>query len=197
VKRKIMVLLGSKKMLWTLVVLLGVLLPLFVASYRLPVEDVTGRTERMLTYSSDGEGFKFSYPRSWLLRTEKNYSGGEIVEHVSFADADQTGHGFIQVMVLKKPIPDYIQESEKTMVPGYDSLELKQTAVGDKQGYVLSYKRGTGAARTVATEYFFQKGDKVYRFSYFYPESQAEQYSRVFEEMVRGFILPDKSPGPE
>ncbi len=181
------VLLGRKKLFWSLVVVLVTVCPIMVASYIVPAEDVTGPAGQMLTYRSDKEGIKFSYPQGWLLRTERDFTGAEIIESVSFISPDRTAHGFVQVMKLAKSIPDYISDAEKSMAPGYDSLDFRQTAVGDRQGFVLSYKRGTGDARTVATEYFFKKNEKVYRFSCFYPEGMADQYAKQFEEMLAGF----------
>ncbi len=193
--RRKMVVLGKRKMLWTAVLLIGVMGPLFAASYTVPVQDVTGQAEKMLTYRSDREGIELAYPPDWLLRTERNY-GGEIIETVSFTSPDQAAHGFVQVMQLGRPVPEYIREAEKRMVPGYDSLEFKQTTAGDKAGWALSYKRGSGAARTVAAEYFFERPKKVYRFSCFYPETGAEEYAGIFDKMLAGFKLPAESPPP-
>ncbi|MHB9096127.1 MAG: PsbP-related protein [Eubacteriales bacterium] len=189
------VVLAKRKLIFTVVLLLGVMCPLLMASYRAPVDEVTGQGIKMLNYSSEKEGITFKYPQGWSLRSEKDYTGGEIIESVSFASPDQAAHGFVQIMRLAKPIPEYIRDAEKSMAPGFDSLEFKQTVSGQKQGFVLFYKRGSGDARNVASEYFFKNQDKVYRFSYFYPEGIADQYSKVFEDMLESFTLPGESGG--
>ena len=187
--RRIIVLTKSR-LLITLILLIGVMGPLLMASYRTPVDQVTTMEMKMMTYSSEREGIKFAYPIGWSIRTERDYSGGEIIESISFISPDQAAHGFVQVMKLNKPIPEYISQAEKSMAPGFDSLEFKQTLQGDRQGFVLSYRRGVAEARSVAVEYFFKKGEKVYRFAYFYPEIIADQYEPVFEAMLASLKLP-------
>ena len=187
--RRIIVLTKSK-LLITLVMLVGVMAPLLTVSYRTPVGEVVGNEPKMMTYSSEREGLKFAYPDKWSIRTERDYSGGEIVESISFISPDQAAHGFVQVMKLNKPIPEYVSQAEKSMAPGFDSLSFRQTVNGDRQGFVLSYKRGVADARSVAVEYFFKKGEKVYRFAYFYPEIAADQYKPLFEAMLVSLTLP-------
>lgn len=187
-----MVVLGKKKLFWTFVALLGVVVPLMLVSYHIPVDDVAGQGGKMLTYSSEKEGFKFDYPQEWLLRTERDFSGGEIIESITFCSPDRKATGTVQVLKLTKPIPEYILESKERMAPGYDSLQLKEEKNDVRQGFVLSYKRGAGTSRTVSREYFFKKGEKVYRFSCNYPEADAKKYQKVFIEMVEGLILPEE-----
>jgi hypothetical protein len=182
--------LTKSKLLVTLIMLVGVMAPLLAVSYMTPVGEVTGNETKMMTYSSEREGVKFAYPDGWLIRTERDYTGGEIIESISFTSPDQAAHGFVQVMKLNKPIPDYVSQAEKSMAPGFDSLNFRQTVKGERQGFVLSYKRGVGDARSVAVEYFFKKGEKVYRFGYFYPDIRAEQYKPLFEAMLGSLILP-------
>lgn len=192
--RRIIVL-TKKRLLITLVMLVGIMGPLLAASYGSMADRVTGEEMNspkveMKQYSSEREGVKFAYPNGWSIRTERDLSGGEILETISFMSPDQSVHGFVQVMKLNKPIPEYVSQAQKSMVPGFDSLDFKQTVNGDKQGFVLSYKRGVGYARSVAVEYFFKKGEKVYRFSYFYPEIVAEQYQPIFAGMFKSLVLP-------
>lgn len=184
-----LILVGRKKLIWTFVMLLGVILPLLVVSYRMPVEDVVGPVSQMLSYSSEKEGFSFKYPQGWFLRSEKNYSGGEIMESVDFSNTEQLAHGFVQVMHLSKTIPEYIKETRENMAQNYDSLQFKETTVNGNKGYMLAYRHGTGEKRLVGAEYFFPKNEKVYRFSCFYPESQAEQYVKIFGEMLKSFTF--------
>lgn len=189
--RRIIVL-TKAKLLITVVMLIGVMAPLFMASYGTPVGKVIVEETKLMTYSSQREGVKFAYPSGWSIRTERDYSGGEIIESISFISPDQAAHGFVQVMKLNKPIPEYVSQAEKSMAPGFDSMQFRQTVNGDKQGFVLSYKRGVAYERSVAVEYFFKKGEKVYRFAYFYPEIAAEQYQPVFEAMLGSLKLPGK-----
>lgn len=184
------IVLTKQRLIITLIMLIGVMGPLFVASYGTSVDPVTGTESKMMNYFSEREGVKFTYPDGWSIRTERDYSGGEILESISFISPDQAAHGFAQVMKLNKPIPEYVSQAEKSMASGFDSLDFRQTVNGDKQGFVLSYKRGVADARTVAVEYFFKKGEKVYRFSYFYPEIVADEYRPVFEAMLASFELP-------
>jgi len=183
------VVLGKKKLIFTLAVLLGVVVPLMAVSYYAPVEDVAGKVYDAVTYSSEGQGISFNYPQGWLIRVEKDYSGGEILEHVSFRSPDRAAHGFVQVMKLNQGIPEYVQEAKKSMTPGYDSLKFKKTNVGDRTGFVLSYRRGSGDARMTALEYFFSKDGKIYRFSCFYPEKMDDRYAVTFGEMLASFTF--------
>lgn len=187
--KRALIILGKRKLIWTVAMVLGVMCPLLAASYYLPAADVAGDAAKMLTYSSEAEGLRFDYPQDWVLRTEKDYSGGEILENVTFVSPDKKAHGFAQVMKLSCPVPEYVLESQKSMDPGYDSLNFRQEMKGSKQGFVLSYSRGSGEARLNATEYFFQKGEKVYRFSFFYPETQQEQYTRLIDEMLESLTI--------
>lgn len=184
-----LIVVGRKKIIWTLALLAGVMAPLMFAAYTVPVVQVTDPEAAMMTYTSEKEGFKFLYPQGWLLRTEK-YFTGDIAESVSFSNSDGSAHGFVQVMLLKKPIPEYIAEAQKNMVPGYDSLQFSTKTIGDKDGYMLAYARGSGDARSIAAEYFFRQNEKVYRFSCFYPEQQAERYQKIFKEMLDSLTLP-------
>lgn len=185
---RIIMIFGLKKWIWTFV-LAAILVPLLVASYRIPVQDVAGQTDGRLTYISEGEGFSFSYPQDWLLRTEKNYAAKEISETVTFVADDGLAHGFFQVIRMSVPIADYIAAAKEDLTPGYDSLSITQKAVGDRQGYVLSYKRGRGDARRAVTEFYFVQGSKLFRFSCFYPEKNAALYTDVFEVMLGSFSL--------
>lgn len=190
------VVLGKRKLLWTVLILVGVMGPLFAASYRLPVLGTAGQAGKMLTYGPDREGIKFDYPQDWTLRTERYYPGdsnkGDIIASVSFMSPDQTAHGFAQVMQLGRPVAEYIRAAREHMAPGYDSLHFGETNTGGKPGYIFTYKRGTGGARTVAEEYFYQAGEKVYRFSCFYPEISAEQYTKYFDHMLASFCFPQQ-----
>ncbi len=185
-----LVVLGRKKLLWTIALLAFVVAPLMVVTYSVPVVQISdNEAEMMMTYSSEKEGVKFIYPQGWLLKTEK-YSDGDISENVTFSNPDGSAHGFVQVMLLKQPIPEYIGQAQKSMAPGYDSLQFSTKKVGEKSGYMLAYARGTGDARIIAAEYFFRQNEKVYRFSCFYPESQAEQYQKIFKEMLISLSYP-------
>lgn len=187
-----LVVLGKKKLLWTLVMVFGIIAPLMVWSYNIPVTKVSDPEAAMMTYSSDKEGIKFNYPQGWLIRTEKYFSG-DVAENVSFSNSDNTAHGFVQVMILRKPIPEYITEAQKNMVPGYDSLQFSTKNIAGKNGYMLAYARGSGDVRTIAAEYFFRQNEKVYRFSCFYPEAQAEKYQKIFKEMLLSYSFPTGS----
>lgn len=184
-----LIVLGRKKIIWTIVLLAGVIVPLMFAAYTVPVTQVTDPGAAMMTYTSEKEGIKFLYPQGWLLRTEK-YFTGDISESVSFSNPDGSAHGFVQVMLLKKPIPEYIADAQKNMAPGYDSLQFSSKKIGEKEGYMLAYARGSGDARIIAAEYFFRQNEKVYRFSCFYPEPQAEQYQKTFKEMLNSLTFP-------
>ena len=184
-----LIVLGRQKIIWTFVLLTGVMVPLLFAAYTVPVTQVTDPGTVMMTYTSEKEGIKFLYPQGWLLRTEK-YFTGDIAESVNFSNPDNSAHGFVQVMVLKKPIPEYIAEAQKNMAPGYDSLQFSTKKIGNKDGYMLAYGRGSGDARSIAAEYFFRQNEKVYRFSCFYPEPQAEQYQKIFKEMLNSLTFP-------
>ncbi|HWI54441.1 MAG TPA: PsbP-related protein [Desulfobacteria bacterium] len=184
-----LVVLGRKKLLWTFALLAFVVAPLMVATYSVPVAEVSDPEAKMTTYTSEKEGVKFNYPQGWLLRTEK-YSEGDISETVTFSNPEGSVHGFVQVMLLKQPIPEYIGQAQKSMAAGYDSLQFSTKKIGEKSGYMLAYARGTGDARTIAAEYFFRQNEKVYRFSCFYPDSQAEQYQKIFKEMLVSYSYP-------
>lgn len=184
-----LIVLGRKKIIWTIALLAGVMVPLMFAAYTVPVTQVIDPGAAMMTYTSEKEGVKFVYPQGWLLRTEK-YFTGDIAESVNFSNPDGSAHGFVQVMLLKKPIPEYIAEAQKNMAPGYDSLQFSTKKIGDKEGYMLAYARGSGDARSIAAEYFFRQDEKVYRFSCFYPEPQADQYQKIFKEMLNSLELP-------
>lgn len=185
-----------RKLVLTFVVLAAVMGPLFAAGYRADVLGTTGQAGKMLTYGPDREGIKFNYPQDWTLRVERYYPGdgvkGEIIESVSFISPDQASHGYAQVMQLGKPVAEYIRAAQEHMAPGYDSLQFVETNAGGKQGYLFTFKRGTGSARMIAEEYFYQAGEKVYRFSCFYPEISAGQYSKYFDEMLASFCFPSQ-----
>jgi len=191
-KRRIIVLTRTR-LLITLIILIGVMAPLLMLSYTTPVGKMTMDETKMMTYSSQKEGVKFAYPSGWSIRTERDYSGEEIIESVRFISPDQAAHGFVQVMKLNQPIPEYIDQAKKSMAPGADSLQFSKTVNEDKKGFVLSYKQGTAYSRSVAVEYFFEKGEKVYRFAYYYPEIKKEKYQPLFEAMLESLKLPDSN----
>jgi len=185
--KRTLVVVGRKKLFFTLFMILGVVAPLLVASYNIPVADVAGQVTKTLKYSSDQEKINFEYPQGWLIRVEKDYSGGEIIENITFWNSDNSAHGFVQVMRLSKAIPEYISEAQKTMSPGFDSWKVSETSLNGHEGYLLTYKRGRGDARSIAAEYFFNGKGKVYRFSCFYPEASDDEYAKVFTGMLNSF----------
>lgn len=194
-KRK-MIVLGKKKLIWTAIMLFGVMLPLMVVSYNVPVGPVAVESTKMLDYNSEAEKISFSYPQGWLLRTEK-YSSGDVRENISFWNSDGKASGFVQVMEIAVTIPEYVLAAKEKMVQGFDSFNFGPKTIGNKSGYMLAYMRGTGEARSVAAEYFFKSGKKVYRFSCFYPEIEAEKYTKVFTEMLNSFTFPEEAALPE
>ncbi|WP_418790584.1 PsbP-related protein [Phosphitispora sp. TUW77] len=187
--KRSLVILVKRRLIWTVIVFVGVMCPLLAVSYYIPTADVAGDAANMLIYSSDSEGFSFSYPRNWVLRTERDYSSEAIIENVTFESPDKKAYGLMQVMKMSGTVPEYVLKYQKKMVPGYDSLSFRQEMKGDKQYFILGYSRGSGAARLDAEEYFFQNGEKVYRFSFFYPEAQQKQYAGLVHTMLESLTL--------
>ena len=66
-----LIVLGRKKLLWTVALLAFVVAPLMFATYSVPVMQVSDPEDKMMMYTFEKEGVKFNYPLGWLLRTEK------------------------------------------------------------------------------------------------------------------------------
>ncbi|MCX7710668.1 MAG: hypothetical protein N2484_12575 [Clostridia bacterium] len=145
-------------------------------------------SEQFSTYNSLKGKFSFNYPSAFMLNQEY-FTGSDILYHIDYHDKDNTSHGFVQVWNLPYSLEDYLENSKKVSNLNYKYFNSKPITVNGVQGFYWDYAViGDDGVPYKSAEVFLQKGEKMYRISYFTRESLwTREKQDIFWRMVNSF----------
>ena len=145
-------------------------------------------TQKFSTYKSFEGKFSFDYP-SMLTLIQKDFAGSDILYHIDLQNKTHPSHGFVQVWNLPHPLKKFLEKSKASSQQDYKYFESVPVSINDIPGYHWSYSvKGTDDKYYKGNEVFLQKGEKMYRISYFVPENLwNESQSKMFWKIVNSF----------
>ncbi len=146
------------------------------------------KTEKFSTFSSIKGKFEFNYPTDFIL-SEKEFLGNEILYHIDLTSS--SSHGFIQVWNLSEPIETFLDNAKSTSQLNFKNFIDKPVTINGVNGIIWDYSFTNKANITFkACELFLQKDAKLYRISYFMPQSSwNKQQKKVFMDIVNSFEI--------
>jgi hypothetical protein len=131
----------------------------------------TGQTKNFLDYESLKGKFSFKYPSIFTLNP-KDFSGSEILYHIDFKSKSGDVHGFVQVWNMPYSLNDFLEKSKNSSTQNYKYFKSSSILVNGLPGYLWDYSLyGSDGKYYKGSEVFLKKDDKMYRISYFVPES--------------------------
>lgn len=130
----------------------------------------------------------FSYPTSFQLN-EQEFGSTEILYHIDFKDRDSLTRGFVEVWNLPYSLKDFLEKSKSTSSLTYKFFNEKMTEVNGLNGYVWDYSvLGSDGVYYRAREVFLKKDARMYRMSFFIPETQwNRKQETIIQHMIKSF----------
>lgn len=132
--------------------------------------------------------FTYALPENWKVE-EQNLGSSEIIYHSNFISDDKKINGYVEVWDLKKPLLDFLKESEKSAVGtvSFKYYTIKPIKIDDKEGYILEYSRkGEGDKYIKAFEVFLKDKESLFYRLAFYMDEQLwkDEYRELFLNMA-------------
>ncbi len=140
------------------------------------------------SYKSFEGKFSFQYPSAFTLN-EQDFAGSEVLYHIDFMNRSQNSHGFVQVWNMPYSLKEFLERSKTTSLQNFMSFQSKEVTVNGQPGFYWDYISHSKTGKDYrASEVFFKKDDKMYRISYFVPESMwNKSQSDIFWNIVNSF----------
>jgi len=168
----------NKKMIFTWILFLSLAALFLPLNLYIPASSLPNNST--LQYRS--KYVSFIYPANFSLTT-KNFPGGEIIFHADLQKKDFKDHAIIQVWKMQKPLKSFLDNSLSTSLQNYTYSSFSPVKVNSLQGYLWEYVINSNNTPFNALEIFLQKGDRMYRVSYFAPRNQwtKDNYNTFWE----------------
>ncbi len=140
------------------------------------------------TYNSITGKFSFQYPSIYVLSI-RDFAGSEILYHIEFQEKSNGAHGFVQVWDLPYSLEEFLEASKEGAMQNYTSFQEKPITINQLNGYFWDFALLGGSGEMYrGHEVFLKKGNRMYRISYFVPQSQwDESHSQIFARIVNSF----------
>ncbi len=145
------------------------------------------------SYSVLNGNFQFSLPSSWKT-WEQSFTGGEIIYHLNLMSPNKRIHGFIQVWEMEKPLPEFLEESEKSSVEpvDYKFYSKKEVTVNKNNGFLVQYEKPDNKGSSYRAYDCFLQGDNslIYRTG-FYMEGKhwKNYYTVIFNRVIKSIKI--------
>lgn len=151
-------------------------------SFKRPVSQIFS------TYTSLTGKFSFSYPSAFLL-SQKDFPGSDILYHIDFHNATDNSHGFVQVWALPYSLEDFLEKSKSASLQTYKNFKSKPVNINNNPGILWDYSvLGNDGRYIKGSEVFFKKDGRMYRISYFIPETNWNKtQSDIFWSIANSF----------
>jgi hypothetical protein len=128
-------------------------------------------TQNLSTFKSQEGRFSFQYPSSFLLN-QKYFPGSDILYHIDFHSPSHNSYGFVQVWELPYSLENFLNKSKQASTQTFKSFASKAITIHDIPGYYWEYSvLSNNNIYYKGIEAFLKKDDKMYRISYFIPET--------------------------
>jgi hypothetical protein len=150
----------------------------------------TPLTEQFSNFDSVEGEFSFNYPSSFTL-SQKFFAGSDIIYHIDFHNSTDTAHGFVQVWNLPYSLKDFLDKSKAVSQQNFKYFNSKPITVNGLPGYLWDYSvLGNDMKYYKGSEVFLQKGNKMYRLSYFVTENLwNKDENNIFWKMVNSLKI--------
>lgn len=145
-------------------------------------------TMKFSSFKSLEGKFGFDYPSTYVL-IPQDLGGGEILYHIDYRNKAGTARGFVQVWDLPYSLEEFLEKSEAGAQQNFKYFNTKVINVNSSKGYFWDYViLGSDSRATKGSEVFFEKDGRMYRISYFVPESLWNKtQSNIFWSIVNSF----------
>lgn len=114
---------------------------------------------------------QFSYPSTFKI-SKQDFPGSDIIYHIDFTNKEKKGSaGFIQVWNMPYSLDNFLKNSKENSLAEFLEFNSKKVNVNGLDGYLWEYTVKSSGGNFKGLEVFLQKNSKLYRVSYFIPES--------------------------
>lgn len=146
--------------------------------------------KNFIDFKSEQENFKFSYPSVFEIH-QQEFPGSEILYHIDFQNKkDKSRIGFVQVWNLPYSLEKFLENSKENSLAEFIEFSSEKIHANNLDGYLWNYTVKSATGNYKSLEAFFQKDSKLYRISYFIPESKYTQNDYdLFWKMVNSFKI--------
>ncbi len=140
-------------------------------------------------YISDDKELSFEYPDIFTAYS-RNFSGGEILEHVDLLTENTRIHGFVEVWDIKTSLPVYLEKAKAAFSGSVKNFKESISSDNtDKVIWEYDVYSDSGAV-THVKQYFFKTDGKLIVASLFAPrEEWSKKYDEMFEEIKNSVKL--------
>lgn len=145
--------------------------------------------DKFSTYISLKGKFLFEYPSIFVL-TEEDFPKGDILVHIDFKGNEDIIHGFVQAWDMPYSLKEFLDNSKNNSTLKFKDFIFKELDIGENKGYLWDYQVFSDNDNKYykGMEFFFKKGHRMYRISYFVPTDIWNKYNeRLFLSIVKSF----------
>lgn len=140
-------------------------------------------------YESLQGKFSFDYPTAFALEPQE-FNGADILYHITFRSKTEADQGFVQVWNMPSSLEDFLKKSLDTSRQTFKYFKSGRVTVNGIPGYYWDYSVLSGDRYYKGNEVFLKKDGRMYRISYFVPESDwNEERSVMYKNIVRSFKI--------
>lgn len=128
---------------------------------------------------------QFSYPSTFKI-SKQDFPGSDIIYHIDFTNKEKKGStGFIQVWNMPYSLDNFLKNSKENSLAEFLEFNSSKVNVNGLDGYLWEYTVKSSEGNFKGLEVFLQKDSKLYRVSYFIPESlYTIQDKNTFNQIV-------------
>lgn len=136
------------------------------------IQSSNNNFKSFIDIKSVDQGFEFSYP-SIFKADKQNFPGSEILYHIALQNKqDKSKSGFVQVWNLPYSLEKFLEESKQSAMMDITNFSSSKINVNNLNGYFWKYTIKKAPENYEALEVFLMKNSKLYRISYFLPQSK-------------------------
>lgn len=146
-------------------------------------------SRQFTNYQSLQGKFSFDYPSAFALEPQE-FNGADILYHITFRSKTEADQGFVQVWNMPSALEDFLKKSLDASRQTFRYFKSGSLTVNGVPGYYWDYSVRAGDEYYKGSEVFLKKDGRMYRISYFVPESDwNEQRAEMYKNIVRSFKI--------
>ena len=147
------------------------------------------QVSHFINYESLEGKFSFDYPSAFVI-SKSTFTGSDILYHIDFHDRQDSAHGFVQVWKLTDGLEEFLKKSKESSAQAYKFFKTSKIELNGVKGFLWDYAVLTQNGYYKGTEVFLEQDDRMYRLSYFLPESQWDKnHSELFWNMAKSLKI--------
>jgi hypothetical protein len=114
---------------------------------------------------------QFSYPSTFKV-SKQDFPGSDIIYHIDFTNKEKKGStGFIQVWNMPYSLDNFLKNSKENSLSEFLEFNSQKVNVNGLDGFLWEYIVKSPNGNFKGLEVFLQRDSKLYRVSYFIPQS--------------------------